>query len=67
MGGILGDMRTEADILKERIEKDLVAFGHFSASDLFENCLFQEEFTNLEPGLFEGKNKKKNPQNLKEA
>ena len=37
---ILGDMRKEADVLKERIEKDLVAFGHFSASDLFEYSLF---------------------------
>jgi hypothetical protein len=47
------DVRSEYEIFQERIEKDLVAFGNFSANDIINNSVYQEEFTNLEPGLFE--------------
>ena len=47
------DCRSEYDILQERIEKDLVAFGNFSASDIINHSVYQEEFTHLEPGLFD--------------
>ena len=30
----MGDMRSDADIFQERIERDLVAFGNFSATDI---------------------------------
>ncbi len=61
------DMKTENEIFQERIDKDLVAIGHFSASDIIENSVFQEEFTQLEPGLFEPQAKKSQFSNLKEA
>lgn len=47
------DCRSEYDILQDRIEKDLVAVGNFSASDMINHSVFQEEFTHLEPGLFD--------------
>lgn len=55
MGGFqpMGDMRSDADIFQERIERDLVAFGNFSATDIINHSTHQEEFTHLEPGLFD--------------
>ena len=61
----IGDMRTEAEIVAERIEKDLVAQGGFSASDIISHSIFQDEFTHLEPGLFEEQTKKAKFSNLK--
>ena len=37
---ILSDIRTEAEIFRERAEKDLVAFGSFSANDIIDHSLF---------------------------
>ena len=55
MGGFqpMGDMRSDADIFQERIERDLVAFGNFSATDIINHSTHQDEFTHLEPGLFD--------------
>lgn len=44
---------SESEIFRKRIENDLVAVGNFSANDLINNSVDQDEFTNLEPGLFE--------------
>jgi len=52
------DMKTENEIFQERIDKDLMAIGHFSASDIIQHSVFQDEFTQLEPGLFEYQSKK---------
>jgi hypothetical protein len=41
----MGDMRSEAEIFQERIEKDLVAFGNFSANDIISHSVYSEEFT----------------------
>jgi len=40
----ISDMRNERDILEERIEKDLVAFGEFSSRDLMDNSINPEDF-----------------------
>jgi len=64
---VLNDMRSEAEIFQERVEHDLVAFGNFTANDIINHSMYQEEFTCLEPGLFEHQNRKKQPKNLKEA
>lgn len=34
------DVRSEYDIFQERIEKDLVAFGNFSANDIINNSVY---------------------------
>lgn len=65
--GIASDMRSEQDILRYRIENDLVAYGNFSAQDIINHCLLPEEFENIEPGLFEQKTAKSKFTNLKEA
>ena len=61
----IGDMRTESEIVAERLEKDLVAQGSFSASDIISHSVFSDEFTHLEPGLFEEQSKKAKFTNLK--
>ena len=48
-------MRTESDIFLERIDRDLVAFGNFSAQDIKECSVNQDEFDSIEPGLFDQK------------
>lgn len=65
--GMMMQARTEADILKERIDTDLVAQGTFTAEDMINHSAFDEEFSLLEPGLFEKKAKSGAPRNLKEA
>jgi len=44
----VSDMRSESDILQERIEKDLLAFGEFSAQNLMEHSVNPDDFTNLD-------------------
>ena len=64
----MNDMRSEAEIFQERLEHDLVAFGNFTATDIINHSIYQEEFDSLEPGLDEQqKSNKSNPKNLKEA
>lgn len=41
-------MRSESDILAERIENDLVAFGSFTAEDLMTHSVSPDDFINLE-------------------
>ena len=64
---MLGSTRSEADILRERLNTDLVAQGNFTAEDIISHSVFEEEFAMLEPGLFEKKTKSGAPRNLKEA
>ena len=45
----MSDMYTEYDLLNERLQNDLVAFGEFTANDLIENSVFQQDFLELEP------------------
>ena len=49
------ETRTEAEVFRDRIDQDLVAFGNFSAHDIITHSVYQDEFTHLEPGLFEQK------------
>jgi hypothetical protein len=44
----ISDMRSEQDILRERIEKDLVAFGDFSSDDLMSNSINPDDFMLLD-------------------
>lgn len=44
----ISDMRSEQDILHERIEKDLVAFGEFSSIELMDNSVNPDDFTALD-------------------
>ena len=41
-------MKSESDILKERIEEDLVAYGEFTAVDLMKNSVTPDDFVFLE-------------------
>lgn len=41
----INEITNDIDILVERIDKDLVAFGEFSASDLICNSVNQDDFT----------------------
>jgi hypothetical protein len=41
---------TELELLRQRIDHDLVAFGEFQASDIVQNSVCQADFTNIEPG-----------------
>lgn len=66
-GMMMNDMRSEQDILRERIQSDLVAFGSFNSSDLQQYCINPDEFENIEPGLFEAQAQKSKFSNLKEA
>lgn len=45
----MNEIRSEQDILYERINNDLVAFGEFTANDLIENSVFKQDFLVLEP------------------
>lgn len=47
----MNETKTEQDILFERINNDLVAFGEFTAYDLIENSVFKQDFLELEPIL----------------
>ena len=44
----ISDMRSEQDILRERIEKDLIAFGDFSSDDLMSNSINPDDFMLLD-------------------
>lgn len=66
--GIMIQTRSEADIFKERLDKDLVAFGNFSAEDLIKHSLHQDEFSHISVGFEETEKKTSGgPKNLKEA
>jgi hypothetical protein len=41
-------MRSDQDIMRERIERDLVAFGEFTAKDLMEHSVNPDDFTSLD-------------------
>jgi UV DNA damage repair endonuclease len=43
-------MRSEKDVLQERIEKDLVAIGEFTSKDLMSHSVNPDDFTLLEGG-----------------
>ena len=43
------ETKSEQEILNERINNDLVAFGEFSAYDLIENSVHKLDFLELEP------------------
>ena len=64
---ISNSMLSEQDIFKQRINNDLVAYGNFSATDLISQSVNQEEFENIEPGLFENDIKKSKYSNLRDA
>ena len=40
----VSDMRSEDDILQDRLQKDLVAFGEFNADDLVKSSICPEDF-----------------------
>lgn len=44
----VSDMRSDSDILNDRLENDLVSFGEFTASDLMESSVCPDDFTNLD-------------------
>lgn len=44
----ISDMRSEQDILQERIEKHLMAFGEFNSDDLMRNSINPDDFLSLE-------------------
>ena len=44
----VSDMRSEQDILRERIEKDLLAFGEFSSDDLMSHSIKPDDFMLLD-------------------
>ena len=48
----IGLMMTMSDmeVLRQRIDSDLVAFGEFQASDIIQHSICQSDFTNIEPG-----------------
>lgn len=50
----MSDMRYEKDILAERIEKDMIAFGEFSAIELMENSVNPDDFIRLDNGSGSG-------------
>jgi len=43
--------KCEYDVLMERIENDLVAFGEFQASEIVQNSICQDDFIDVEPRL----------------
>ena len=51
-------MRDERELMEERIEKDLVAFGEFTAGDLMQNSVCPEDFLSLDNPV-EGEDKRK--------
>ena len=44
----MSDMRSESDILKERLENDMVAQGDFTAIDLMGNSVNPDDFIKLD-------------------
>ena len=48
MSAPMNDMRSEQDILHDRIDKDLAAFGEFSAIDLIDNSVCPDDFSYLD-------------------
>ena len=40
----MSEIRSESDLLTERIENDLVAVGEFNAGDLIQNSVSKENF-----------------------
>ena len=44
----VSDMRSERDILLERIDKDLVAFGEFNSKDLMEKSVNPDDFLSVD-------------------
>ena len=50
--GIMSEIpRGEYEVLMERIENDLVAFGEFQASEIVQNSICQDDFIDVEPRL----------------
>ena len=43
--------RGEYEMLMDRIENDLVAFGEFQASEIVENSICRDDFVDVEPRL----------------
>jgi len=44
----VSDMRSEQDILRERIDKDLLAFGEFTSDDLVSHSINPDDFMLLD-------------------
>ena len=44
----VSDMRSERDIMLERIDKDLVAFGEFNSKDLMEKSVNPDDFLSVD-------------------
>lgn len=44
----VSDMRSEQDILSERIDKDLLAFGEFTSDDLVSHSINPDDFMLLD-------------------
>lgn len=44
----LSDMRSERDIILERIDKDLVAFGEFNSKDLMDKSVNPDDFLSVD-------------------
>lgn len=44
----ISDMRSERDILLDRIQKDMVAYGEFNSNDLMENSVNPDDFVSLD-------------------
>ena len=51
--------------MQERIDRDMVAVGNFSAEDIINHSVHPDEFSNLDPGLYD-QQKKKGFTNLKQ-
>ncbi len=58
-------MRSEIDILNDRIEKDLVAFGEFCSNDLMSHSVNPDDFLLLDDAPA-GKDIKKTPLSISE-
>ena len=44
----VSDMRSERDIMLERIDKDLVAFGEFNSKDLMDKSVNPDDFLSVD-------------------
>ena len=44
----ISDMRSERDILSDRIDMDMVAYGEFNSNDLMENSVNPDDFISLD-------------------
>ena len=60
-------MRSERDIMLERIEKDLVAFGEFNSKDLMENSVNPDDFLSIDGAQTSGTGIKKSNSSLRMA